>query len=132
MPPLPGHLDERYPGRSHRRVKPGLVVVAALLAVLLVVAVGAGVRLASTPLRFGLVAYERQSEAVMSATIEVVRPAGSAVTCRLSAIDEQFRVAGERSVTLQDPDPPRSRLKVEIATLGPAVAVRLDGCSLDP
>lgn len=117
---------DRYGDRSHGW--PWLLAVIAG-GVLFAAAVGwLLVRAADDPVRSSLVAWEAPAGGVLTATVEVVRRPGLAVTCDLVAVDLRHVVVGQTTVEVPAGDQQRIRVQAEIPLEGDGVAPELRGC----
>ena len=103
---------------------------AALVAVLVAGAAGWVILWAAgDPVRGALVGWDEPADGVMPATIEVVRPAGVAVTCDLVAVDLRRVIVGQTDVRVAPSSDQRVRIRVEIPLEADAVAPQLRGCT---
>lgn len=103
---------------------------AALVAVLVAGAAGWVILWAAgDPVRGTLVGWEEPADDVMPATIEVVRPAGVAVTCDLVAVDLRRVVVGQIDVQVAPSADQRVRVRAEIPLEADAVAPQLRSCA---
>jgi hypothetical protein len=84
---------------------------------------------AGDPVRGTLVGWEKPADGVMPVTIEVVRPAGVAVSCNLVAVDLRFVIVGQTDVQVAPSDDQRVRIRAEIPLEADAVAPQLRGCT---
>jgi hypothetical protein len=116
----------RYGDRTHgRRWRIGVIAGGVLLAL----AVGWWLlRAANDPVRSTLVAWEDPADGVLSATVEVVRQPGLAVTCDLVAVDLRRVVVGQTTIDIPAGDDQRLRVEAQIPLEAPAVAPELRGC----
>ncbi len=92
-------LDDRYGRRSPRRARAVLIIVAALAAI--AVAVFAWRTLANPASGVdGEAAGYTVSPRAVTIKVQLTAPAGVAIACALSALDEQFGVVGWKVVEL--------------------------------
>jgi hypothetical protein len=84
---------------------------------------------ASDPVRGSLVGWEDPAGGVMPVTLEVVRPAGVAVTCDLVAVDLRRVVVGQTGIEIAPEGDQRVRIRAEIPLEADAVAPQLRGCA---
>ena len=118
---------DRY---GDRPTTPRRWVWAALVAVLVAGAAGWVVLWAAgDPVRGRLVGWDQPADGVMPVTIEVVRPAGVAVTCDLVAVDLRFVTVGQTDVRVAASAEQRVRIRAEIPLEADAVAPQLRGCA---
>jgi len=84
---------------------------------------------ASDPVSGSLVRWGDPAGGVMPVTLEVVRPAGVAVTCDLVAVDLRRVVVGQTDVEISAEGDQRIRIRAEIPLETDAVAPQLRGCA---
>jgi hypothetical protein len=117
---------DRYGDRSPGRWRWVWLVLAGVL-----VAAATGwviLRAATEPVRGSVVGWDDPAGGVMPVTIEVLRPAGVAVTCELVAVNLRRAVVGQTEVAVAADGERRVRILAEIPLEADAVAPQLQGC----
>lgn len=117
---------DRYGDRTTRRwmlVAAVLVAVAAVIAAVIFIA-----RASDAQIRASVLSWEQPSAETMTATVEVVRRPGTAVTCDLVARDLRQIIVGQTELVVPATPERRVVLMAEIPLQGDAVAASVGGC----